>query len=126
MKFSSARNIVARFVCWILLLQMINISIDPADLKQFKSAQMLDNEDLSINEMESVYELVSENVFEKDVPESDESDVDKQSHTFDLYCSKFGYTPQPVFAFVAEYYQYYQRDVSFDCPQPTSPPPRRL
>jgi hypothetical protein len=103
---------------------MINISIDPPDLKQLKTAPISQKEDLSINEIESVYELISEGVFENDVPEKDDNDIDTESQPFDLYCFKFTFSAPPVFNFLIEHYPSYHKSFSFECPQPNSPPPK--
>lgn len=56
--------------CWILLLQLINLSIDPARHANFINGKLTFQEDLSINKVESVYELLLEHIFKKDVPET--------------------------------------------------------
>lgn len=71
---SAPFTILARFVCVMLALHFFNFSIDPID----KHADSIP-EDLSINDIESVSELVVEVVFsagdifaEHDEPDSDE------------------------------------------------------
>ena len=59
--------------CWILLLQLFNLSIDPARHQNFINGQFTFQEDLSINKIESIYELISEHIFKKDVPETQNS-----------------------------------------------------
>lgn len=126
MSINVVKNIISRLVCWILLLQMINISIDPPDLKKLKVAPISHKEDLSINDIESVYELISEGVFENDVPENDDSDVDTESPVIDLYCFKIFFSTRPVFNFPIEHFSYYYNNLSFDCPEPNSPPPKHV
>ena len=74
MKFKSAKNIVLLAITWILLVQVINLSIDPTDPVPFKSGKVTACEDLTINEIESIYELVSEQCMGVEVPEHDDSD----------------------------------------------------
>ena len=74
MKLKSAKNNILIGITWILLIQVINLSIDPTDPVPFKSGKLAICEDLSINEIESIYELVSEHCMGVDVPEHDEND----------------------------------------------------
>jgi hypothetical protein len=122
MKINFVKNIIARFVCWILLLQMINISIDPPDLRPLKNFAISEKEDLSINEIESVYELVSEMVFENNVPETNDDDIDTEPETIDLFCFNVTSATRPVFK-INEHFSYYYNNFSFERTAPNSPPP---
>jgi len=70
---SIREHIIFRFLCAVLALHILNISVDTLD-------DHPDNirEDLSINDMESIVETVLEQVLEIDnaIPEHDESDND--------------------------------------------------
>ena len=118
------KNIIPRFVCWILLLQMINISIDPPDLRQLKKAATQQKEDLTINEIESVFELVSECVFENSVPETEDNDIDTKLSTFDLYCYTISYSTIPASNYAVEHNDFYLNNFSFEIPEPNAPPPK--
>lgn len=59
--------------CWLLLLQMVNLSINPVRHQNFIDGQYTLLEDLKINKIESIYELILEHVFKKDVPETQDS-----------------------------------------------------
>ena len=85
MKTDYIKNIITQVVCWILLLQVINISINPRDFKHPRYSSTASKEDLSINETESIYELIAEGVFDEDVPESNEDDIDTSSPSVELY-----------------------------------------
>ena len=119
------KNIIKKFICWILLLQTINVSIDPRDLKQFKD-NLTNKEDLSINEIESIYELISEGVFHKDVPESDENDIETTSEAFELYFFTSTYTKLLVFNSPVEHYSFCQNKLSVLPSQPHLPPPEQV
>ena len=84
--FKKAKNIVIKLTTWILLIQMVNICTDPIDSLNIKYGKIVASEDLSINEIESVYELVAEKVFNKLVPESDERDEDTFNKVVSVYC----------------------------------------
>lgn len=68
---SLREHIIFRFLCAVLALHILNISVDTPDAQP-------DNirEDLSINDMESIAEIVLEQVLGIDnaIPEHDESD----------------------------------------------------
>ncbi|RZK38481.1 MAG: hypothetical protein EOO90_22175 [Pedobacter sp.] len=55
--------------CWALLLQMLNLSIDPARHANYIDGQITFQEDLSINKIESFSELLLEKLFDKNIPE---------------------------------------------------------
>lgn len=126
MKIKGVKIILKKFICWILLLQMINISIDPPDVKFFKNADVMHREDLSINEIESIYELISEVFLNRYVHESDENDINGISKTFNIYffapASVQFYTP----AFSIGYCSYYQNIFSVLFSKPISPPPKQV
>jgi hypothetical protein len=125
MKIYTVKNIMKQFVCWILLLQMINISIDPPDIKQYTEKGIVHKEDLSINETESVYESVSEGIFDKDVPESDEEDIDTNSEISEFYFVSSNDNKLLGYNFPIDYSQHYQNNFSVQYPEPNSPPPKK-
>ncbi len=112
-------------MCWILVLQFINISIDPGDLKRANYDASTSQEDLSINEVESVYELIAEGVFDKQVPESDEDDIQTISPSIELYCDTPLYSTLQPLTFPTEYFPHYNTSRSLSNKQPNSPPPKR-
>ena len=124
MKILFNRNSIKQVVCWILLLQIINVSINTPDLKCAKQSSLSKTENLSINETESVYELIAEGMFDKKVPDSDEDDMDTSSPSFELYffpkiCSKL-----PAFNFLIEYFPHYSNNFLSVHQEPHFPPPR--
>lgn len=74
MKKRSINKAIIRIIALVLLIQVINISIDPSDPVSDKLGRLNTGEDLSINDIESIYELVSEQFLGLDVPENDEDD----------------------------------------------------
>ena len=85
MKTGVIKNIIKQGVCWILLLQVINISIDPHDFKQSKYMPVAFSEDFSSDEIESISELIAENIFHKEVPPGDEDEIETSSPPFEFY-----------------------------------------
>lgn len=110
-------------VCWILLLQMINLSVDSPD-SQIHYGTTNHHEDLSINDIESLSELIAEEVFDIDVPESDEDDVDSSSPVIDLYFSERSWHQLPPDSFPIQHVSYYHRNFLSVTQQPLSPPPK--
>ena len=118
------KNFIKQVVCWILLLQIINISINLPDINYPNYRNVLSKEDVSIDELESVYELIAEDVFNKEVPESDEDEIDTSSQPFELYfftktCSKL-----PALAFPAKHFSRYQNNFLSIFQEPHLPPPK--
>lgn len=126
MKINAAKHIIKQFICWVLLLQMINVSIDPPDFRQFKNAHVEHKEDLSLNEIESIYELVSEGLFGKDVPESDDADIDTKPETPDLYCFMSRYSEATPVRFSAKRFSHYLHSFSPVHIELSSPPPKQV
>lgn len=124
----SAKHIAKQFIIWVLLIQMINICTDPVDSLNFKNGHITSEEDLSINEIESVYELVSEKVFNEGVPESDENDESTFVKVFNVYISvplmvsvKFLSIPQ----YIISHNSFYCNSIYSNTIQIDSPPPKQ-
>lgn len=80
---------ISQIFCYVFALLIFNISIDPPDLLVNLDNDVELEEDLNINEMESVAELILEKGFELQdaLPESDDPDSDnilKKIHFFNL------------------------------------------
>lgn len=121
-------NFVRKFICWVLLIQLINLSTDPVDQINFKNGYATFEEDLSINEIESFYELVLEDFFHKNVPESDENDGDAFIKVFDLYCSAgavIEMKPEIIHFPPIIYSTFYQDSFCTNYPEINSPPPKK-
>ncbi len=74
MSFKASKKNVLIIITWILLVQVINLSIDPTDPAPYKPGKLTVCEDLTINEIESIYELVAEQCAGVNVPEQEDSD----------------------------------------------------
>ena len=103
---------------------MINISIDPPDLKHPKYSPITNKKDLAINKIESVFEMIAEGVFDKEIPESDEDEIDISSPSFELYfvnriCSKL-----QALVFPVAHFPYYHNNFLSVHQEPHFPPPR--
>ena len=90
------------FCCWILLLQLLNLSIDPPRHQNVINGELTFQEDLTINKIESLYELIVEHLFKKDVPETQDNANHSISKAFFFYhqtpnlCCKLILTEKPV------------------------------
>ncbi|HUC79515.1 MAG TPA: hypothetical protein VMR70_01315 [Flavisolibacter sp.] len=128
MKQHSIKNIAWRFVGWILLLQMINISIDPPSLKFQQAVGSANSKAASIDEIESIYEMVAEGVFDKDVPDDnqdkDEDEIHTSSPSMDLYFSAHAGHQLPQLSFPSEYFPHYHNINLLIYTEPNSPPPK--
>jgi hypothetical protein len=123
MKMNLIKNIKL-VVCWILFLQLINISINPPDLQHPKFSSITNKEDLTINKIESVYELIVEGVSDEEVPESDEDETDTTSQSFVLYffskiCSKL-----PALNYPIEHFSHYHNNFPSVTKEAHFPPPK--
>jgi hypothetical protein len=58
---------------WALLLQMINLSVDPMRHANLVNGSYTFQEDLKINKIESLSEIILEKLFKKDVPETQDN-----------------------------------------------------
>ena len=75
-----------KYICfWALLLQLVNLSIDPARHQNFINGELTFEEDLSVNKIESIYELVVEHLFKKDVPETQNAADHAAAKTFIIF-----------------------------------------
>jgi hypothetical protein len=124
MKIKAAKNIIKQIVCWILLLQLINISIYTPHTKSFAVGCVTSPEDLDVNGVESIYELVSEGIFNVDVPVSGENDSDITFETLDIFLLSAGYNKLIVFKHPIEHYAFYPCAFYLLHSAPNSPPPK--
>lgn len=85
MKFLKIKIALKYICCWALLLQLMNLSIDPARHQNFINGEFTFEEDLSVNKIESVYELVAEYLFKTDIPEAQNSDTHLLVKTFIIF-----------------------------------------
>lgn len=86
-KDSIIKRIAIRTLSWILLIQIVNISVDPADPFIEVLGIQPGGEDLSINDIESIYEFVSEQCLGVDIPEHDEEDENAFVKDMEFFCS---------------------------------------
>ena len=68
-----------------MLLQLINLSVDPATHQNYINGAFTYQEDLSLNKIESLSELILEYVFKKDVPESQNATHHALAKTFIVF-----------------------------------------
>jgi hypothetical protein len=125
MKIDFIKNIIKQVVCWILLLQIINISINPPDAKHAKYSSITDKEDLLINETESIYELIAEGLFNEDVPESNEDDIDTSSPSVELYFSTGIFSTLPAIEFPFDHFAHCNNNFPSLHHEPLFQPPKQ-
>jgi len=88
MKRVITSRLLNQLVSFLLLIQIINISIDPIDPISIKLGRLTFQEDLSINDIESIYEFISEQCLGVDVPEYEEDDENAVIKIIDVYISQ--------------------------------------
>ena len=76
----SPQKIGIQLITWVLLIQVINLSIDPVDPLTYKLGRV--SEDLTINDVESIFEFIAETFTSVEIPESDEDDINTFSKIF--------------------------------------------
>lgn len=125
--FFCRNHIVVRVFCWFTALYILNFSVDAPDSQpDFKK------EDLSINDMESITEIILEEWMEIEdaIPEHDESDSNDKTpalkKSFDSYyldlTNRQAYIPNFLLKRkFSDYYKNFQQQFS---PELTSPPPK--
>lgn len=114
-----------RAVVFLLTVEVLNLSIDPPDLRPYHP------EDLSVNDIESIAELVLENVFGvqnavKELEDQDTPDGSPFTLKVDLYSSLSAKLhPKPCFFIVKKSYQELQKN-RFNAvfSEIASPPPK--
>jgi hypothetical protein len=111
-------------VCWILFLQMINLSIDPPEVNAVFQTKSLQQAGVSFTEKETVYEYVSEELLAFNIPDSDEQDVEKSVHALELF-----YSDSPLFILEApelplQHLSFYSNRFSCWKSRPHAPPPK--
>ncbi len=124
MKTYVIKNIVKKVICWILLLQIINISVDPPDLNVRAYDTATSKKESSFDETESVYELIAEGVFDEKVPESDEDEMDTSSPSFELYFFNRSCSRLPALVFPLHHSPHYHNNFLSLHQEPHSPPPK--
>lgn len=109
-------------ISWVLLLQVINLSVDPVDPVSYKVGRM--SHHFQVNDIESFYELICEQFMGMDIPEHDEEDLNGLLSLFLLY-----YTPtsienqtSPVARTLRHFF--IESTLQFITPDFVSPPPR--
>jgi hypothetical protein len=127
MKAVSTRVIFTRVLTWILLIQVVNLSIDPTDPMPAidKLGFLTAHEDLSINDIESIYELVSEQCLGVDVPEQDDDDESRLLKIFVFYFSESSIRMKPDYFEINAPFTALASGCSSVLLEHTSPPPRQ-
>jgi len=74
MKRRSPYSLTVRTIAWVVLIQVANLCIDSVDPIYDRWEQIPQGEDLRINDLESIYEFISEELLNIEVPENDEDD----------------------------------------------------
>lgn len=111
--------------CWALLLQLINLSIDPARHGNYIDGKFTFQEDLSVNKIESVYELIAEYVFKRDIPEAQNADTHLLAKTFIIFHQVPAATTQLILAEQPIVHNYsYQAAIPNFIQLLESPPPK--
>ena len=82
MKFSNGiKDILRRLICWIVFLQLLNLSIDPPNLSLNPRLHPFSAE----YGLQNIYEWMATELFGQTCPE-DEGDTEMPPETVELYC----------------------------------------
>jgi hypothetical protein len=126
MRMATVKYYLTRFFCWILLLQMINISVDPPDIRILLQTEKEAEQSMIIEDLDTVYEIMAEALMLSDIPDDgDENDIEKSSKSVELFYYK------PIFESFALYQSallhnsYYADPLSVQPTEPFSPPPEQ-
>lgn len=120
------KNIFERFLCWVLLLQMVNICIDTPDQVLFMRASAVEAH-LVYNEVECITEVVIESLFGDDLPETEQRDnsssidrfyISMPSSTLNIVIT--AYEGRDIILARPHHFQYYNMHYA----GPSSPPPK--
>lgn len=125
MKGETVRHIIKRFFCWVLLLQMINLSINLADFREFQNRHASHKAAQPFNEIETLYELVAEGLFDKDIPDTEDQDTVSSFKSFDLFSFQPLHNEIVVTPYTVEYFSFYQPGISLVHAEPNAPPPKQ-
>ena len=111
--------------CWLLVLQLLNISIDPPDNKLHLYTSCKQIQQNNVNQIESICELIAEEMAHTVVPDNHDPDVEKNIHPFVFYCS-----PPTVQSFdfslpLLEHRCYYTARFTSRYNEPLFQPPKR-
>ncbi len=121
---SGIKHIIKHIVCWILVLQILNLSINSRQTAH-SAVSSVQSESLGAQETETLYELISEGVFNTDLPDSDEEDdIDSSSPAIDLYLSDKFLSKISSYRRDLQHTSRYSKRILFTHTEILSPPPR--
>lgn len=112
--------------CWMILLQIINLSIHPLHLLHPRLTALDKAKASPINECNSLYEFIAEGVFHQDVPETDDDEIDVSSPPFELYFSAVCSSQLPAMDVSIKHVPRYKKNTLLVYKEPHSPPPKQL
>ncbi len=124
MRSLQLKYFIKNFICIIVMLQMINISINFQRLTPQRSQTNTIANDPTDPEIETLYELIAENVFDFEIPESEDEAIDNDSISFHLYCyspNRMVFGAPPI---LTDHYLYNYTGGSVLQNAPVSPPPK--
>jgi hypothetical protein len=110
--------------CWLLVLQLLNISIDPPNDTLHHDASCKHRQQTNINQIESICELIAEEMAHTVVPDNQDPDIEKNTNPVFLYCSSpivqsFVFSPP-----LLEHESYYTARFTFRRNEPLVQPPK--
>ncbi|NTS43570.1 hypothetical protein HRG84_22010 [Flavisolibacter sp. BT320] len=110
--------------CWILFLQLLNLSIDPPQVDAVFQTRSAQQAAVSFNEKETVFEYVSEELLALDIPDTEEQDVEKSVHALELYFSQSPSFTLAVPELPLQHLGFYANRFSCWTSRPHAPPPK--
>lgn len=118
-----------KLLSFTLVLVVLNLSIDPPDLLKNLDQDEALEEDISINEMESISELVLEQVLDLDgaIPETDEEETENYLKKVEVFVAMMTFAPihqtiwflpkEDRFSFTLHFFTQFKQGI-------VSPPPK--
>jgi hypothetical protein len=115
---------LTKLICWILLLQLVNISIEPPEIQTPPKTTRATAPAKEINKIESIYEMVSEGLLDIELPDGEDEDIEKTNKSIQLFFSSAVLHAFPLTVPFPAYQAYQPERYSLPFTDPVSPPPK--
>lgn len=104
---------------------MINLSINTRDFRELGNRHTAQKITQPFNDIETLYELVAEGLFDENVPDNEDQDTDSSSRAFDLFSLVPNYKGIIPFPHGIQHFSLYQHRIPSVLAEPTGPPPKQ-
>jgi hypothetical protein len=120
---TALRRFLCYFPAWILLLQLINLSVDLSGVKHQQQLSSHTAAPVSHHEIESLYEFIAEKVLQHSLPDSHTEGIDTEFHCFDIFCQRLPDTNLFIIPVSPGYLAHQEDGFTSYHPRLPSPPP---